>query len=245
MPCKKRHNEDCILDLGKYEQTKADNKYRYIPREDTEKFLSALLERAELKDHLLVFYIIALFQVRTGCRVGEVCALKWEDVDWETRQISINKTVQWARKKGRATLVSPLTKTGEPRLIYGTEQVIEALRKWKEISGRNHGLVFSHNGFSPLSYRSVQHHYNAVFSSLGMKWTSTHIMRHSFATDFLQATGDQHALQGQLGHKSARQSEHYAKVTESLVRSGMKEYEKSFDATQKVVDFQSFKTKKA
>jgi hypothetical protein len=52
-------------------------------------------------------------------------------------------------------------------------------------------------------------------------------MRHSFATDFLQATGDQHALKGLLGHKHLEQTEHYAKNTQNVIVNGMKAYGES------------------
>jgi integrase len=244
MPCKKRHNEDCIIDLQKYQLAKAENKFRYIPRADTEKFLDELARRAQRKESLALFYFIGFFQIRTGCRVGETCALRWEDIDWESGAIGINKTVQWARKKGRGTLISPLTKTGEPRVIYALGQLLDSLREWRTHCKRSHGLVFSLNGFVPVPYRSVQHYYNAAFKALGMKWTSTHIMRHSFATDFLQSTRDQYALQGQLGHKSSRQTEHYAKIIEGGVRQGIQAYQETFKGSPQASNLLSLRTKK-
>jgi hypothetical protein len=78
-----------------------------------------------------------------------------------------------------------------------------------------------------------------------MKWTSTHIMRHSFATDFLQSTRDQYALQGQLGHKSSRQIEHYAKIIEGGVREGIQAYQKSFKGSPQASNLLPLKPKNA
>lgn len=228
LPCKKRHLEDSILDPVKYEQMKSDNKFRFIPRADSEKFLAEMNRRGDENLHLKVLSVLALFQLRTGCRIGEVCAIRWEDIDLETGEMLVSKTVQWSRKKGRETCISPLTKTGEPRLIYAPEQVLGALKEWSLHCGRSKGLVFSHNGLTPIQYRSVQHHFNAAFKAMEMPWNSTHILRHSFATDFLERTQNQHALKEQLGHKSLKQTEHYSKVTKALTEAGIRAYEKTF-----------------
>ncbi|MEW6058125.1 MAG: tyrosine-type recombinase/integrase [Bdellovibrionota bacterium] len=137
--------------------------------------------RGAEKERLQVFYFLALFQIRTGVRIGEACALAWRDVDFQTGAVSISKTVQWSRSKGRKTCISPLTKTGRPRVIYITSQVASALRAWAAKSKRTVGLIFSFDGFAPLPYRSVQHHYDIAFERLELPWTSTHILRQSFA----------------------------------------------------------------
>lgn len=62
----------------------------------------------------------------------------------------------------------------------------------------------------------------------------THILRHSFATDFLAETQNHHALKSILGHAEVKQTEHYAKVTEGLVSNGFIKYEESL--TAKTID---------
>lgn len=136
----------------------------------------------------------------------------------------VSKNVQWSRKKGRPTVISPLTKTGDHRVIYLTDQVLSALKNWKVMSKRSVGLVFSPDGFQPISYRSVQHHYDKVLEAIGSEWRSTHVLRHSFSTDYLEKTGNKQALQGQLGHKHSKQTDHYAKITDTVKRNGMREY---------------------
>ena len=84
--------------------------------------------------------------------------------------------------------------------------------------GRSKGLVFSEDGLNPAPYRVIQHYYDKAFLSAGLKWRSTHILRHTFATDFLEKTGNKLALQGLLGHSSSRQTDHYAKITDSVIK---------------------------
>jgi integrase len=53
-------------------------------------------------------------------------------------------------------------------------------------------------------------------------------MRHSFSTDYLEKTKNPKALQGQLGHRTAEQTNHYAKITDAMKQQGMAEYDRSF-----------------
>jgi integrase len=169
-----------------------------------------------------------------GARVGEVAAISWEDVNLHSGRVSISKTVQWSRRKGRQTLISPLTKTGKSRQIYVTEHALVMLKKWALQCGRSKGLVFSHDGSNPVTYSSIQHYYDKAFAFAGLKWSSTHILRHTFATDFLEKTGNKLALQGQLGHSSSRQTEHYAKITDSVIKAGVKAYDKQLQGSNVV-----------
>ena len=107
--------------------------------------------------------------------------------------------------------------------------------------GRSKGLVFSEDGLNPAPYRVIQHYYDKAFLSAGLKWRSTHILRHTFATDFLEKTGNKLALQGLLGHSSSRQTDHYAKITDSVIKAGVRAYDQKLRGGN-VVDLFSEKT---
>jgi hypothetical protein len=93
---------------------------------------------------------------------------------------------------------------------------------------------------NPAKYRGIQRHYDKAFIRAGLKWRSTHILRHTFATDFLEKTGNKLALQGQLGHSSSRQTDHYAKITDSIIKAGVKAYNQQI-RNSNVVDLFSAK----
>lgn len=239
VPIKKRHLTDAVIDHTKYKEEKAKKSRRYIPWEVCENFLGTLRKRAEGNDTEWPFFIAALLQLRTGMRIGEACALSWPDVDLRNGKIWIAKTVHWSRRRGRKSSISPTTKTGKPRLVECPSDVIEVLKSWRARTRRTKGLICSQSGFQPVEYRAVQQRYNRVFKTLGLEFRSTHILRHSFATDYLEATKNQHALREQLGHSDDRQTQHYAKVTEQLKAEGMKSYEKSLQNRSKVILFGS------
>ncbi len=234
VPIKKRHYDDSVIDLLRYQQSRDRNKKRFIPRADFEKFLTEMWARARRKPPKTVFTILAEFQLGSGTRVGEACSLSWQDVNLITGEASISKTVEWSRKKGRATLISPVTKTGDSRPIFLSDRALQVLRLWKARCGWNEGLIFSYDGVHPICYRSAQHHFGAAFRALRMPWRSTHILRHSFSTDFLEKTGDKQALQGQLGHTTSKQTDHYAKITSVTVQAGVKSYSESLKGSNVV-----------
>jgi integrase len=227
VPIKQRHSEDAIIDHFRYKLAKAEKRNSFIPRTDFEKFLDAFRELSQAKPEAKVFSVLAEFQLGGGPRIGEACAVNFEDIDFQTGAVIISKTVLWSRKKGRPTYVSPLTKTDTSRVIYLTERALVSLREWKLQCGRSKGLAFSFDGFAPLPYRNVQYHYDSIFRRLHLKWRSTHILRHSYATDFLEKTGRKDALQGQLGHSSSKQTDHYAKITKNSIEAGVKAYDLS------------------
>lgn len=236
MPFKKRHHQDAIIDPIRYMQSLDRNRKRFIPGRDFDSFLGELARNAQVEPEMLIFLVIAEFQLGGGTRIGEACAIDFKDIlDWDTGAVSITKSVQWSRKKGRATQISPLTKTGESRVVYLTGRAMNALRRWKEACGRSKGLVFSFDGFQPIGYRAVQYRYDKAFKALDMQWKSTHILRHSYSTDFLEKTGgDKSALQAQLGHSTSRQTDHYAKITETTQIRGVRAYEEGLRGTNVV-----------
>lgn len=227
LPFMKRHSKDAIVDKMRLDKKRASDKYKFIPREDYERFLSVLSENASRKPETQVLSVLAEFQVRTGTRIGEASALYWKDIDLETGEAMVSKTVQWGRRKDRPTTIGELTKTGEPRLLPLPSQVVALLRQWKHVSGRSVGLVFSLDGFSPLPYRKIQYFYDRGFRDAGLHWTGSHVLRHSYATDFLVHTQDKLALQKLLGHRTDVQTQRYAKVTEQMAFNGVKAYEAS------------------
>lgn len=224
LPLKKRHLKDAVVDLVRYQQAKARNKMKYIPSGDVDRFLSQMAIDSEHCHKTPIFHALAVLQARTGLRIGEACALDWRDVNFEHSVITICKSVQWFRGNVQKLTISPLTKTGEPRKVFVTTQAIDVLKNLRDRTGRSVGLIFSDNGFQPLHFRSIQYAYDSAFKRVGLPWRGTHILRHSFATDFLEKTRNPQALQAQLGHKSSQQTEHYAKITSTLQEEGMRAY---------------------
>ena len=72
--------------------------------------------------------------IASGARRGEVCALRWCDVDLDKRFVRIERSVSATAGAG---VVIKSTKTGKPRVVSLTTQAVEALVERKSASGTN------------------------------------------------------------------------------------------------------------
>lgn len=246
-PIKRKHKRDCIIDHNRFREAKSKSKQKFLT--DTEmrllfKTLNAGLISDDKKKRLLS--ALAWFQLRTGTRIGEAAAVHYRDLNFQAERpyVHIGRSVQWKRGKDAITYIQNFTKTGEARSVLLPDDIISILMNQRnnDLSGLTDmdiadRLVFSTDGINPFSYRAIQYHFNRCYQSIGTKWRSTHILRHSFSTQYLSITRDRHALSKTLGHANLRQTEHYAKITDSLV-------EESFESYQNALNTESQKSLK-
>ena len=85
-----------------------------------------------------------------------------------------------------------------------------------------------HLGPSPVSVV-----YSCAFQAANVDIRSTHILRHSFATHFLESTSDANATKVLLGHSSFKMTEKYAKPTNKTAIAGMLAYQNSLLLSRK------------
>lgn len=231
-PVRKRHDQNSIINQKKIDEIENAKKLRYISPEEIENFISVFREQASKKPVKKMYFLMALIQLRTGLRIGEVAALSWQDIDWQSGIVRVDKTVQWLRKKGMGARLSSRTKTGDIRDVIFISSILDELKKLQKEQGRIAGLIFSVDGFEFLAYRQIQHHYDHAFKEANVDFRSTHILRHTFATHFLEMTSDNNALQKIMGHRDYKMTERYAKITERSVLNGMKNFENRLPAPQ-------------
>ena len=137
----------------------------------------------------------------TGCRYGELCALKVSDFDPDNH-----------------TLVIRHSKSGRPRHVYLTE---EGAQLFGELAlGREHdALLFTHGEGSP--WRASNQHRPMREACLNAQIeppVSFHILRHSYASLLTKAGVPLQVVASALGHADARMTEkHYAHLAPSHV----------------------------
>lgn len=220
-PLAMRHKKDCILDLAKYNEKQAENSRKFITSEDLKSFLQSLhSEATSHSSEEIIVFSLALFQCRTGARIGEACALRFSDIDPKSKLVNITRTVQWARWKERPDTISNITKNKTWRKVGISDDALMVIQYIYVAYKRDpDDLIFSTNGIQILSYRRIQYRYDKALKMAGLPWRSTHILRHSFATDFLRATnGNYMALKELLGHSTIQMSERYGKVLGDTVK---------------------------
>ena len=144
-----------------------------------------------------------LFCFGTGLRLGELCALRWEDIDFASRTIRVQRTVERVVDHHlapdgalrRTSLVETVPKTETSiREIPLPDDLAELLERH-----RNGGTyVFGNN--APLDPRTMEAWYSACLEEAGVAHHRFHTVRHTFATNSIEANMDVKSLSEILGH---------------------------------------------
>jgi integrase len=180
---------------------------------------------AEIKKEGSVFYALALTQIRQMMRISEVCAMKWKNLNFKNRSYTLCEHMIWPRIGGALPYIGAGTKNvkgGEGFELNLFREVAEALREIPKHPGCD--LIFHHNG-EMLTYRQVQYRFDKSFARAGLPFRSTHVLRHSGATSFYNASGDLLALQQMGTWSNSRMPQHYAKVMSTKAKDAIEKME--------------------
>ena len=142
----------------------------------------------------------------TGIRLGELCALKWGDLDYEAGTISITKTVT------RVKNLQP--GEGKTKLLVGSPKSQMSLRKiplpkflqnmflkYKKYCSDENFYLFSGTEI-PVDPRAYEKLFKKILTDAGVKDRKFHAIRHTFATRALELGVDIKTLSELLGHSN-------------------------------------------
>ncbi|MGN0502050.1 MAG: site-specific integrase [Ruminococcus sp.] len=161
-------------------------------------------ERKKLESYLLhnqnntnISVLLCLF---TGLRVGELCGLKWGDIDFENGTLSISRTVQRINKHGKSEVVigSPKSKTSV-RTVPIPDFVIAILKKRK----KDNGIFIITGNCKPTEPRTMQNRFKSILKVCGIRNVNFHLLRHTYATVCIENGFDPKTLSELLGHADA------------------------------------------
>lgn len=140
-----------------------------------------------------------------GMRIGEICALKWEDIDTENGIISVKKTIQRVymiegeERYTELILDSPKTKNSI-RDIPMTRDLLKLLKPLKRIMNNNYFVLT--NESKPTEPRTYRNYYKQFMQEIGVPILKFHGLRHSFATRCIESKCDYKTVSVILGHSN-------------------------------------------
>ena len=168
-----------------------------------------------------------VMQFCLGCRVSEVKALYWSDIDFTKKRVYIHREVVDGRDGGQ--IIKDQTKNGmsegnrELPLTARAERVLATIPKPED----KNSLIFQRE-YKPLRTQSVNDHLRAVCRELGIEYLSTHKIRAFGITEALAAGMDQASVMRIAGHASPETMRHYVRVAK-VKKDISEKYDSVFD----------------
>jgi integrase len=179
---------------------------------EREKYDVEVLSRANQKkvmnyiqEHFTFRNLGIFICLSAGIRIGEVCALTWEDIDTDRGIISIKKTIQRIYvieeniRKTEVILDTPKTKNSI-REIPMSRDLLRILKPIKKIV--NNSFFVLTNDEKPTEPRTYRSYYKNLMRELNMPELKFHGLRHSFATRCIESKCDYKTVSVLLGHSN-------------------------------------------
>ena len=156
--------------------------------------LKTFLERHTSPKNLGIYICIY-----TGIRLGELCALRWEDINLSERSIVINKILQriTVNKKSYIEIGQPKTPNSN-RKVPISDELYELLSD-ETIDKKGYILT---NKDKYLDPRTMQYYFKKILIQNNLKVHKFHALRHTFATQCVLCNVDIKSLSEILGHTS-------------------------------------------
>jgi len=172
------------------------------------------------------FYELALLELATGMRRGEICALKWSDLDFETGALHIQRQAYHADHG--VVISEPKTKQS-CRSIILPPSLLNVLRQYREAVDSEWMFPSPVKEGEPLNPNGVYRKMVKILDRAQCKRVRFHDLRHTFATTALEHGMDIKTLSAIIGHvSSATTLDIYSHITDEMQANAANKIEKRF-----------------
>ena len=144
-----------------------------------------------------------LLALNSGLRLGELCALRWSDIDLRAGFLRVEREVQRLYEKGYTRLVvQPPKSESSLRRIPLPADILSLLVAHNP---KNAGSICLLTGTAaPLEPRTMQNRYRALLKRAGVLYRNFHALRHTYATRCIEQNVDVKSVSEMLGHSDVR-----------------------------------------
>lgn len=170
-----------------------------LTKQDHKKILEYLEKHFTFKN--LGIYIC----LTTGMRIGEVCGLRWSDIDCDKGIIQVRRTVQRIyvitenERHTEILIDTPKTKNSI-RDIPITRELLRIMKPMRKVVNEEFYVITNEN--KPTEPRTYRNYYKRLMKRLQIKDLKFHGLRHSFATRCIESKCDYKTVSVILGHSN-------------------------------------------
>ncbi len=189
-----------------------------------------------LQEHMDFSALGILLCLFTGIRIGELCALKWEDFNFSEKKMFVGKTMQRLRvettgkRKTEVKILEPKS-VCSVRVIPLPDFMMGLLKKFYTPEAF---LLTGNSRF--VEPRTMQNRFKRILAFCGIQDANFHATRHTFATRCIELGFDVKSLSEILGHASvAITMNRYVHPSMELKRENMNRFSEVF-AVKKMVE---------
>ncbi len=173
-----------------------NDKKLVFSKDEQQKLQSYLLN--DIDSYKLGIYVCMF----TGLRLGEICALKIENIDLTERTIKVTQTAQRIKSK---------EETSKTRLLVSSPKTVNSIRiipicdvLYSVLNVHMSKTTYLVNGYEVMEPRTYQYFFYRVLDSLSIDKKNFHSLRHTFATNCIDSGMDPKCLSEILGHSDVK-----------------------------------------
>ncbi len=193
----KYNNLNVMCNLGKLTVKKKDREMRVLSRAEQEALIRTLLQDM---DSCKFGILLSLY---TGIRIGELCALQWDDICIESSTLKVRKTMQRiqntnidAEAKTKVIITEPKSQCSI-REIPLPQFIINIA---KQFQNNPQAYILSGEETKYVEPRTMQNRFKSLIVQSGIDDANFHALRHTFATRCIEVGFELKSLSEILGH---------------------------------------------
>lgn len=185
-------------------------KIEIYTKEEVEKLTNAIYnDTFNSKRQLYRYSPIYIFILNTGLRVGEVLALKWENIDLENKVVRVNGSMSFIKDtenegKRKTIFTDPKTATSNRSIPLNEKSVmaLTELKRRNQIQNIKSKYVVCDLKGGHVPQRNISRTLQNLCEKASVDYKGIHAMRHTFATNLVANGVDIRSVSDLLGHAS-------------------------------------------